>query len=59
MNETTRATIVPEKPTPDMPIGTYKVVDADGLYWGHYFIGINWANQRYVAEANPADGFPW
>ena len=49
---------VSSKPTPDHDKGTYKVIK-DGIYWGHYYVGQNWAGDKFVAEADPRDGLPW
>lgn len=52
-------TIVNRPPTLDDKDGSYCVVDDNGLYWGCYYVGNNWAEQRFVASADPRDGLPW
>lgn len=52
-----QVTTIDRKPTTADPCGTYKVVKA-GLYWGHWYVGINWCREKFVAEADPRDGLP-
>lgn len=46
------------RPTIDDECGTYMVI-IDGKYWGHYFVGRAWHGQKFVSEADQADGLPW
>lgn len=47
------------QPTIDDACGSYKFIDVQGRYWGHWYVGVNWAGQKFVAEADPRDGVPW
>lgn len=51
--------VIDRKPTIEDACGSYRVVDANGLYWGCYYIGFNWCGEKFVAEADPEDGRPW
>lgn len=50
-------TIIDRRPTIDDPIGAYKII-IDGIFWGHFCVGKNWAGQRYVSACD-TDGVPW
>ncbi len=39
--------------------GSYKVIDPAGKYWGHYYVGLAWTGEKFVASADPRDGRPW
>ena len=47
------------KPTLDDPDGSYRFVDDNGLYWGCWYVGKAWYGERFVAAADPRDGYPW
>lgn len=50
---------VNRKPTIDDACGSYKHVDDNGIYWGHWYIGFTWDRVKFIAEADPRDGKPW
>ena len=39
---------VNSKPTTSDGQGIYKLVDGNGLFWGHYQVGTNWCGEVYV-----------
>lgn len=45
-------TTVRTKPTADMPLGMYRVVDKNGIYWGDFKVCMNWCGERFVMEWN-------
>jgi hypothetical protein len=51
--------LINRKPTESDPDGTYKVIDSNGLYWGHWYVGSDWTRTKFVAAADPRDGLPW
>jgi hypothetical protein len=54
-----KLTTIDRKPTLQDECGSYRHIDAAGLYWGCYYIGFNWAGRKFVAEADERDGLPW
>lgn len=52
-------TTINRKPTVEDPCGPYKFIDDAGKYWGCFYVGLNWAKQKFVAEADERDGLPW
>lgn len=57
-NNAIKVTMLDRRPTTDDPCGTYKIIK-EGIYWGHWYVGINWCNDKFVAEADPMTGHPW
>lgn len=45
-------------PTVASPEGTYIII-RDGIFWGHFYVGSNWAGEKFIARADPRDGFPY
>ena len=41
---------ITNKPTISDGQGIYKIVDENGLFWGHYQVGTNWCNEVYVRK---------
>lgn len=50
---------IDRKPTVADPHGCYEYIGKDGRYYGHWYVGRNWAGERFVASADPRDGLPW
>lgn len=48
MKRTEKITIVTKKPTADMPLGLYKVVNENGIYWGMWRVSKNWCGEVFV-----------
>jgi hypothetical protein len=48
--QTVKRETVTKKPTADMPLGIYRVVDANGIYWGTFRVCENWCRERFVME---------
>ena len=47
------------KPTLEDDCGSYRLINDAGIYLGTFYVGFNWAKQKFVAEADPVDGLPW
>ena len=46
-------TTVTSKPTTASPIGIYKVIDEQGLYWGHWSVARTWTGEISITQYLP------